>query len=77
MWERRRERVLGRPVWLALPVVVAVAGLSAPVFYLVTGSWREFVDGFWTYAEDPWCSYQPGTFPYLADLAAMGLRPAT
>ena len=28
------------------------------------------------YAEDPWCSYQPGTFPYPADLAAMGLRPA-
>ena len=28
------------------------------------------------YAEDPWCSYQPGTFPYQADLAAMGLRPA-
>lgn len=28
------------------------------------------------YAEDPWCSYRPGTFPYPADLAAMGLRPA-
>lgn len=28
------------------------------------------------YAEDPWCSYQRGTFPYPADLAAMGLRPA-
>jgi AdoMet-dependent heme synthase len=28
------------------------------------------------YAEDPWCSYQPGNFPYPADLAAMGLRPA-
>lgn len=28
------------------------------------------------YAEDPWCSYQPGTFPYPDDLAAMGLRPA-
>jgi radical SAM protein len=28
------------------------------------------------YAEDPWCSYQPGTFPYPAELAAMGLRPA-
>ncbi len=28
------------------------------------------------YAEDPWCSYQPRTFPYPADLAAMGLRPA-
>jgi radical SAM protein len=28
------------------------------------------------YAEDPWCSYQPGTFPYPADLGAMGLRPA-
>jgi radical SAM protein len=27
------------------------------------------------YAEDPWCSYQPGTFPYPDDLAAMGLRP--
>ncbi len=29
------------------------------------------------YAEDPWCSYQPGTFPYPDDLAAMGLRSAT
>jgi MoaA/NifB/PqqE/SkfB family radical SAM enzyme len=28
------------------------------------------------YAEDPWCSYQPGTFTYPAGLAAMGLRPA-
>ena len=28
------------------------------------------------YAEDPWCSYQPGTFPYPDDLAALGLRPA-
>jgi len=27
------------------------------------------------YAEDPWCSYQPGTFPYPEDLAAAG-RPA-
>ena len=24
------------------------------------------------YAEDPWCSYQPGTFPHPDDLAAMG-----
>jgi radical SAM protein len=29
------------------------------------------------YAEDPWCSYRPGTFPYQDDLAAMDLRPAT
>jgi radical SAM protein len=28
------------------------------------------------YAEDPWCSYQPGTFPYTGDLAALGLGPA-
>ena len=28
------------------------------------------------YAEDPWCSYQPGTFPYPEDLAAAGPRPA-
>jgi radical SAM protein len=28
------------------------------------------------YAEDPWCSYQPGSFPYPEDLAAMGLQPA-
>ena len=28
------------------------------------------------YAEDPWCSYQPGTFPYPEDLAGMGPRPA-
>ncbi|HET9080509.1 MAG TPA: TIGR04053 family radical SAM/SPASM domain-containing protein [Trebonia sp.] len=28
------------------------------------------------YAEDPWCSYQPGAFPYPADLTAAGLRPA-
>jgi radical SAM protein len=28
------------------------------------------------YAEDPWCAYQPGTFPYAGDLAAMGLRLA-
>jgi AdoMet-dependent heme synthase len=28
------------------------------------------------YAEDPWCSYQPGTFPYQDDLAAIGPRPA-
>ncbi|HEU5419348.1 MAG TPA: TIGR04053 family radical SAM/SPASM domain-containing protein [Streptosporangiaceae bacterium] len=27
------------------------------------------------YAEDPWCSYQPGTFPYQDDLPAVGLRP--
>jgi AdoMet-dependent heme synthase len=27
------------------------------------------------YAEDPWCSYQPGTFPYQQDLAAAGGRP--
>lgn len=27
------------------------------------------------YAEDPWCSYQPGTFPYPEDLTAAGLRP--
>jgi AdoMet-dependent heme synthase len=29
------------------------------------------------YAEDPWCSYQPGTFPYQEDLAAVGVRPPT
>ncbi len=28
------------------------------------------------YAEDPWCSYQPGAFPYPDDLAAAGLRTA-
>ena len=28
------------------------------------------------YAEDPWCSYQAGPFPYPEDLAAAGLRPA-
>ncbi len=28
------------------------------------------------YAEDPWCSYQPGTFPYPEDLAAAGPRTA-
>ncbi|NUP47397.1 MAG: TIGR04053 family radical SAM/SPASM domain-containing protein [Catenulispora sp.] len=27
------------------------------------------------YAEDPWCSYQPGTFPYPNDLAEFGLAP--
>jgi AdoMet-dependent heme synthase len=29
------------------------------------------------YTEDPWCRYQPGTFPYQEDLAAMGLRSAS
>ena len=28
------------------------------------------------YAEDPWCAYQPGTFPYPVDLAADGPRSA-
>ncbi|MGH3154155.1 MAG: TIGR04053 family radical SAM/SPASM domain-containing protein [Streptosporangiaceae bacterium] len=28
------------------------------------------------YAEDPWCSCQPGTFPYPEDLDAIGLWPA-
>jgi len=28
------------------------------------------------YAEDPWCCYRPGTFPYPEDLAAAGARPA-
>ncbi len=28
------------------------------------------------YAEEHWCRYRPGSFPYLEDLAAMGLRPA-
>ncbi|HVB43185.1 MAG TPA: radical SAM/SPASM domain-containing protein, partial [Streptosporangiaceae bacterium] len=27
------------------------------------------------YAEEPWCGYQPGSFPYQEDLAAAGLTP--
>jgi len=27
------------------------------------------------YAEDPWCSYQPGTFPYPEDMGEFGLQP--
>ena len=28
------------------------------------------------YAEDPWCSYRPGSFPYPIDPAAADPRPA-
>ena len=27
------------------------------------------------HAEAPWCSYQPGTFPYQEDLGEFGLQP--
>lgn len=50
MWHRRRDGVLGRPAWLIMPAVAALALLSAPVFYLLSGSWQDFVDGFWTQA---------------------------
>lgn len=45
----------------------AVCGGSRSRAFALTGD---------PYAEDPWCSYQPGTFPYPVDLAAAGLRPA-
>ena len=50
MWERRRERVWGRPAWLVMPGVAALAFVSAPLYYLTFGPWRDFVDGYWTHA---------------------------
>lgn len=50
MWDRRAVRVWGRPAWVVLPLVAAAVFLSAPAFYLLTGSWQDFVDGYWTYA---------------------------
>ena len=50
MWERRRVRVWGRPAWLVMPAVAAVALASAPLLYLTLGPWQDFVDGYWTHA---------------------------
>jgi hypothetical protein len=50
MWERRHERVWGRPAWLAMPAVSAGAFLVAPLYYLTLGPWQDFVDGYWTHA---------------------------
>lgn len=50
MWERRHVRVWNRPAWIVMPAVAAVAFAIAPVGYLVTGSWSDFVDGYWTHA---------------------------
>lgn len=50
MWTRR-DVLLGRwPAWIVMPVVSAASLLSAPIFYLVTGSWRPFINGWWVYA---------------------------
>ncbi len=50
MWARRDARVGRWPAWIVMPVVSAVALVSAPLFYLLTGSWRPFVNGWWVYA---------------------------
>jgi hypothetical protein len=50
MWERRRERVWGRPAWIAMPIVAALAFAAAPLYYLTLGPWGDFVDGYWTHA---------------------------
>lgn len=50
MWERRNERVWGRPAWLLMPAVSALAFATAPLYYLVLGPWGDFVDGYWTHA---------------------------
>ena len=50
MWTRRDVRIGRWPAWIVMPVVSAMALVSAPVFYLVTGSWRPFVNGWWVYA---------------------------
>ncbi|MAT03815.1 MAG: hypothetical protein CL424_02070 [Acidimicrobiaceae bacterium] len=50
VWRRGR---LGTPQWRAWAWIVlggAVGLVSAPVWYLARGSWREFVDGWWVYA---------------------------
>lgn len=50
MWEHRHVRVWGRPAWLAMPAVSALAFLTAPLYYLTLGPWQDFVDGYWTHA---------------------------
>jgi AdoMet-dependent heme synthase len=45
----------------------AVCGGSRSRAFAVTGD---------PYAEEPWCGYQPGTFPYQQELAAIGLPTA-
>ena len=50
MWTRR-DVVVGRwPAWIVMPVVSAASLFTAPLFYLVSGSWRPFIDGWWVYA---------------------------
>jgi radical SAM protein with 4Fe4S-binding SPASM domain len=44
----------------------AVCGGSRSRAFALTGD---------PYAEDPWCSYQPGSFPYQNDPVRFGLRP--
>lgn len=50
MWERRRVRVWGRPAWVVMPAVAAIAFGSAPLLYLTIGPRRDFLDGYWTHA---------------------------
>lgn len=50
MWKRRSDRVRSWPAWCVMPVISAIGFASAPVYYLVFGSWRSFVDGWWVYA---------------------------
>ena len=50
MWHRRSERFMGRPAWLAMAGVSALSLVTAPIYYLIFGPWRDFVDGWWVYA---------------------------
>lgn len=68
MWERRRERAWGRPVWVLLPVVAALAFASAPLYYLTLGPWQDFVDGYWTHAR----FMSSGTGRSLTDQVSLG-----
>lgn len=61
---RDRGRLAGR---CGACEFTAVCGGSRSRAYATSGN---------PYAEEPWCSYRPGTFPYQKDLGAIGLRPA-
>jgi uncharacterized protein YqgC (DUF456 family) len=50
MWRRRAARVGPRSATALIPVVAALVFVSAPLWYLVTGRWRPFIDGWWVYA---------------------------
>ena len=60
---RDRARLTGR---CGSCEFAAICGGSRSRAYALTGD---------PYAEDPWCSYQPGSFPYPDELAAMSPQP--